>query len=105
MGEAYRCGMGHGLPSCRRLATPCVAALPVCPRRRRAIQPDMVSGLFGIGYGVQRFFVEFFREPDEGIGFVALDWMTMGQILSLPMIIAGIVLMIMAYKKPSQVNS
>ena len=57
-----------------------------------------VSGLFGIGYGCQRFFVEFFREPDEGLGFVALDWLTMGQILSLPMIIAGVVLMVMAYR-------
>ena len=59
-----------------------------------------VSGLFGIGYGVQRFFVELYREPDEGIGFVLLDWMTMGQILSLPMIAAGIALMVYAYKVP-----
>lgn len=59
-----------------------------------------VSGMFSLGYGLQRFFVEFFREPDEGIGFVALDWMTMGQILSLPMILAGIVLLILAYRKP-----
>src|SRR5690606_2327871 len=60
-----------------------------------------VSGLFGIGYGCQRFFVEFFREPDADLGFIALDWLTMGQLLSLPMIIAGIVLMVMAYRQPS----
>jgi phosphatidylglycerol:prolipoprotein diacylglycerol transferase len=60
------------------------------------------SGLFGVGYGCQRFFVEFFREPDEGLGFIALDWLTMGQLLSIPMIIAGIVLLVMAYRhKPS----
>lgn len=64
-----------------------------------------VSGLFGIGYGVQRFFVEFYREPDEGIGFVFLDWMTMGQILSLPLIIAGIALMVIAYKAPRKVTT
>ncbi len=58
-----------------------------------------VSGLFGIGYGAQRFFVEFFRQPDEGLGFVALDWLTMGQLLSLPMIAAGIFLMAKAYRK------
>ncbi len=57
-----------------------------------------VSGLFGIGYGAQRFSVEFFRQPDEGLGFVALDWLTMGQLLSLPMIAAGIFLMVKAYR-------
>ncbi len=59
-----------------------------------------VAGLFGIGYGVQRFFVEFFREPDAALGFVALDWMTMGQLLSLPMILAGAILMTMATRAP-----
>lgn len=63
-----------------------------------------VSGLFGIGYGSQRFFVEFFREPDEGLGFVALDWLTMGQILSLPMIIAGVILMCIAYRRGASVS-
>lgn len=64
------------------------------PRPRYA-----VSGLFGIGYGIQRFFVEFYREPDAWLGFVALDWLTMGQVLSIPMIIAGAALMVFAYKK------
>ena len=65
------------------------------PRPRYA-----VSGLFGIGYGCQRFFVEFFREPDQDLGFVAMDWLTMGQLLSLPMIFAGIALMVYAYRHP-----
>ncbi len=62
------------------------------PRPRYA-----VSGLFALGYGLQRFFVEFFREPDSWLGFVALDWMTMGQVLSLPMIIVGLWLLKLAY--------
>ena len=58
-----------------------------------------VAGLFGLGYGSFRFFIEFFREPDFDIGFIAFDWLTMGQLLSSPMIIAGAVLMIVAYRK------
>jgi len=60
-----------------------------------------VGGLFLIGYGVFRFSAEFFREPDAHLGFVALDWMTMGQILSLPMILIGIGLMSYAYRRPA----
>ena len=58
-----------------------------------------VSGLFALGYGTFRFFAEFFREPDAQIGFIAWNWLTEGQLLSLPLIIVGIVLMIIAYKK------
>ena len=54
------------------------------PRR-----PGQVSGLFLLGYGVFRFFVEFYREPDVHLGPVALDWVTMGQLLSIPLIVAG----------------
>lgn len=58
-----------------------------------------VFGLFLIGYGVFRFMVEFVRMPDQHIGYLAFDWFTMGQLLTLPMIIFGLVLMILAYKK------
>lgn len=58
-----------------------------------------VGGLFVAGYGVFRFIAEFFREPDAHLGFVALDWMSMGQMLSLPMIAAGMLLMIFAYRR------
>ena len=51
-----------------------------------------VLGLFLFLYGCFRFGVEFFRQPDPQLGFVALDFLTMGQILSLPMIGAGIFL-------------
>jgi phosphatidylglycerol:prolipoprotein diacylglycerol transferase len=57
------------------------------------------SGLFLICYGVFRFLVEFVRVPDENRGYLLLDWVTMGQILSTPMIVAGIVLMALAYRR------
>lgn len=61
-----------------------------------------VSGLFLIGYGSFRFVVEFFREPDGHLGFLAGDWLTMGMLLSLPMIVAGIVMMVLAYRYDSR---
>ncbi|MET0659307.1 MAG: prolipoprotein diacylglyceryl transferase [Steroidobacteraceae bacterium] len=57
------------------------------------------SGLFLICYGVARFVVEFVRVPDENRGYFLGDWLTMGQLLSAPMIIAGIVLMLVAYRR------
>lgn len=58
-----------------------------------------VAGLFLAGYGVFRLLVEFFREPDLHIGFVAGGWLTMGMVLSVPMIILGMVFMWMAYRR------
>ena len=52
-----------------------------------------VSGLFLVGYALARSFVEFFREPDAHIGYLAFGWLTMGQILCLPMIAAGLALL------------
>jgi phosphatidylglycerol:prolipoprotein diacylglycerol transferase len=49
-----------------------------------------VSGMFLLGYGVIRCLVEFVRAPDDGHGFVAFNWLTMGQLLSIPMIILGL---------------
>ncbi|MCH8099660.1 MAG: prolipoprotein diacylglyceryl transferase [Proteobacteria bacterium] len=57
-----------------------------------------VSGLFLLLYGVFRFTVEFYRIPDDHLKYLAFDWVTMGQILSVPMIIAGAVMMTMAYR-------
>ncbi len=61
-----------------------------------------VSGLFLMGYGVFRFGVEFVREPDAHIGYLAFDWFTMGQLLTLPMIIAGLALILWAYTSKSR---
>lgn len=66
------------------------------PRPRMA-----VSGLFALCFGIFRFINEFFRQPDAHLGFVAFGWMSMGQILSIPLAILGIVLMVLAYKSPN----
>ena len=60
-----------------------------------------VSGVFSLGYGCLRFVAEFFREPDQHIGFEALGWVTRGQLLCLPMIALGIYLLIKAYRGPA----
>jgi phosphatidylglycerol:prolipoprotein diacylglycerol transferase len=52
--------------------------------------------LFLVGYGCFRFLVEYAREPDDFLGVLTLGW-TMGQWLSLPMIVAGVGLMAWAY--------
>lgn len=57
-----------------------------------------VTGMFLAGYAVFRFAAELFREPDAHLGFLAFDWLTMGQLLSLPMFAAGVFLMIYAYR-------
>jgi len=63
-------------------------------------RPTMaVSGLFLIGYGLFRFVVEFVRLPDAHIGYLAFGWLTMGQLLTLPMLAAGVVLMVLAYRR------
>jgi phosphatidylglycerol:prolipoprotein diacylglycerol transferase len=48
-----------------------------------------VSAMFLLFYGIFRFFVEFFRVPDAQYGYLAFGWVTMGQILSVPMIVIG----------------
>jgi phosphatidylglycerol:prolipoprotein diacylglycerol transferase len=57
------------------------------------------SGLFLICYGLARFAVEFVRVPDENRGYLLFDWVTMGQVLSTPMILAGVALMVIAYRR------
>jgi len=58
-----------------------------------------VSGLFLVGYGSFRLVAEFFREPDAHIGFLGGGWLTMGMLLSLPMILAGAFIMVFAYRR------
>jgi len=57
-----------------------------------------VSGVFLVGYGAFRFIVEFVREPDAHLGAILFDWVTMGQLLSLPMILFGLYLIL---RKPA----
>jgi phosphatidylglycerol:prolipoprotein diacylglycerol transferase len=67
------------------------------PRPRMA-----VSGLFLACYGIFRFLVEFVRQPDPQLGYLAFDWLTMGQVLSFPMILAGAVLIVIAYRRNAE---
>lgn len=65
-------------------------------------RPQMaLSGLFLLLYAVFRALVELVRLPDAHIGYLAFGWLTMGQLLSLPMFLAGAVLLVLAYHKPS----
>lgn len=65
-----------------------------------AKRPRMAaSGLFLIGYGIARFTVEFVRLPDAHIGYLAWGWLTMGQVLTTPMILAGAIIMAIAYQR------
>ncbi|ORU90600.1 MAG: prolipoprotein diacylglyceryl transferase [Cycloclasticus sp. symbiont of Poecilosclerida sp. M] len=58
-----------------------------------------VSGLFLLGYGAFRFIVEFLRLPDAHLGYLAFGWLTMGQILTVPMVVLGTFFIIRAYQK------
>lgn len=59
-----------------------------------------VSGLFLIGYGLFRSLVELIRLPDAHLGYLLkTDWLTMGMLLSVPMLLVGILFMFMAYKR------
>jgi len=72
---------------------------------RRPRPAAAVSGLFLAGYGVFRFVAEFFREPDVHIGYLAGDWLTMGMLLSLPMVLAGVAIMAFAYAAARAANT
>ncbi len=61
--------------------------------------PGFVSGAFVTGYGLARIFVEFFREPDAQIGYLAGNWLTMGMVLSTPMVLIGLWAMLTAREK------
>ena len=65
------------------------------PRRRYA-----VSGLFALLYGAFRFVVEFVRVPDAQIGYLAFGWLTMGQVLSLPLVALGLFLLWRSHTAP-----
>jgi phosphatidylglycerol:prolipoprotein diacylglycerol transferase len=59
-------------------------------RRGALAWPRFVGGVFMLGYGLSRIFVEFFREPDAHVGYLAGGWLTMGMVLSLPMVAIGV---------------
>ncbi len=65
------------------------------PRPRMA-----VSGWFLIGYGTFRTLIEFVREPDAHLGYLAFGWVTMGMVLTFPMVIFGVWLVRAAHRNP-----
>jgi phosphatidylglycerol:prolipoprotein diacylglycerol transferase len=68
-----------------------------------AVRPQrtgFISGLFMITYGLFRFLVEFVRNPDVQIGYLAFGWVTMGQVLSFPMILIGVYLLYWSRSQP-----
>ena len=70
---------------------------PPCPR-------GTYIGIFMLLYGIFRFAIEFVREPDAQLGYLFGGWVTMGQVLSTPLIVVGIVLIVWAlrHKLPQQ---
>lgn len=77
-----------------------LAVLAVLVRCGALKRPGLVSSSFAIGYGVLRIFCEFFREPDAQLGFL---WggLTMGMLLSLPLIAAGAIGLIFVSLQPA----
>jgi phosphatidylglycerol:prolipoprotein diacylglycerol transferase len=63
--------------------------------RKKSPYPGFLSGLYVVGYGFVRFFIEFFREPDAQLGFVFLSF-SMGQVLCFLMMAAGVAIMIVS---------
>lgn len=63
-------------------------------------KPGLVAGIFAIGYALSRILVEFVRLPDQQLGYLYGGWLTMGQILSLPILLGGLILVIYATTRP-----
>ena len=59
-------------------------------------KPGLVAGIFAIGYALSRIAVEFVRLPDAQLGYLYGGWLTMGQVLSLPILLGGLILVIYA---------
>ena len=73
-------------------------------RKQPPFSQGTYAGVFMLGYGICRFMVEFIREPDVQLGYLWGGWLTMGQVLSFPLILAGIALLVYAWKtkKPQE---
>ena len=70
--------------------------LQVLSRKKPLLPQGTFMGVFVMGYGIVRFLVEFVRVPDAQLGYLLGGVITMGQLLSLPLVIAGIALIIFA---------
>jgi phosphatidylglycerol:prolipoprotein diacylglycerol transferase len=70
---------------------------------RNTSKTGVISGCFLMGYGGIRFFIEFFRQPDLHMGFITLQ-LSMGQLLSIPMFIIGLILLTKSIKKHEAIS-
>ena len=61
-------------------------------------RPGLAAGIFGIGYALSRVVVELVRVPDEQLGYLFAGWITMGQLLSVPVLLAGLGLVVYAMR-------
>jgi phosphatidylglycerol:prolipoprotein diacylglycerol transferase len=77
-----------------------LAVLAAAIRAGALKRPGLVIGLFAIGYAIARTTCEFFREPDAQLGFL---WggLTMGMVLSVPLLLFGLVLVAIAWNRPA----
>ena len=73
--------------------------MQVISRRKPLLPQGTFLGTFVLGYGIVRFLIEFVRVPDAQLGYLFGGVITMGQILSLPLIVAGIALICCAHRK------
>lgn len=72
----------------------------------RKPRPTMAaSGAFLIGYGAFRIYIEQFRQPDAHLEFIALGWVTMGMVLSLPLVLGGVLLVVLAYRRKAMTDA
>jgi len=75
------------------------------PQRNKNRPAGSMLAFFLVGYGICRFLVEFFRQPDQQLGFI-VSWLTMGQLLSSAMIVAGLLLLaFLRSRKPAAKNT
>lgn len=63
-------------------------------------RPGLVAGTFAIGYALSRLLVEQVRLPDDHIGYLWNGWLTMGMVLTMPMLLAGLIMVIYARSRP-----
>lgn len=75
------------------------AVLYAMTYRKPPLPRGSFSGAFLLMYGVFRFLIEFVREPDAQLGYLAGDWLTMGMMLSVPMVLAGAGLLLYAWRR------
>ncbi|WP_029352496.1 prolipoprotein diacylglyceryl transferase [Bosea sp. 117] len=75
--------------------------LQIAIRRGALARPGLVAGLFVLLYGCARIAVEFVREPDAQLGYLLGGWLTMGMLLSVPMLLVGLALILRARRRPA----